>query len=258
MKPPTRKPRPKGGLVSVGFLHPGHYAACFAESLKDLLFYDAAGRQRIVSHSHGQLGKECGSAGIVDGRNALARVMCDESPADWLFMVDSDMGFDADTVERLIAAADPVERPVVGGLCFACKTDGKASNYGIRYRAQPTLYDFVDLDDKVGFVPRFAYPQNELVPVAGSGAACLLIHRSALEAVRAKYGDVWFDPVTHPKGPTTFSEDLSFCIRLAGCGLPIHVHTGIKTTHDKGFAYLDEEWYFAQEVAAGRAEPVTA
>ena len=41
------------GLISVGFLHPGHYAACFAESLQDLLFADLTGPQRIVSHDYG-------------------------------------------------------------------------------------------------------------------------------------------------------------------------------------------------------------
>lgn len=237
------------GAVSVGFLHPGHYAACFAESLQDLLFHDLAGEQRIVSHTHGKLGKECGSGAIVSGRNTLARVMCDESPAEWLFMVDSDMGFAPDTVERLIAAADPLERPVVGGLAFAHKTDGKAEFHGIRYRACPTLYDFVDLPDKVGFAPRLDYPRDVLVPVGATGGACLLIHRTVLERIRERYGDVWFDPITHPKGPTVFSEDLSFCVRVAGVGVPMFVHTGIKTTHDKGGVFLDEEFFDRQQAS---------
>ena len=239
------------GLVSVGFLHPGHYAACFAESLQDLMFVDMTGNQRVISHAFGKMGKSCGSGGIVAGRNQLAKVMCDESPAEWLFMVDSDMGFAPDTLERLIAAADPIERPVVGGLCFAHKTDGKAEFYGVRYRACPTLYDFVDLPDKVGFAPRLDYPRNELVAVSATGGACVLIHRTVLESVRAKYGDVWFDAITHPKGPTVFSEDLSFCIRVAGCGFPLYVHTGIKTTHDKGGVFLDEAFYDDQQRRRG-------
>lgn len=236
------------GLASVGYLHPGHYSACFAESLIDLMFYDASGPARIVSHAHGKLAKECGSGGIVDGRNKLASTVLDESDAEWLFMVDSDMGFSADTLERLIAAADPIERPVVGGLCFAHKTDGRADFYGIRYRACPTIYDYVELPDQVGFAPRLDYPQDELVPVAGTGGACILIHRSALEAIRNAHGDVWFDPITHPSG-TKFSEDLSFCIRLAAVDVPIYVHTGIKTTHDKGGVFLDEEFYLRQKGA---------
>lgn len=235
------------GAVTVGFLHPGHYAACFAESLQDLLFHDLAGQQRIVSHKHGKMGKECGSGGIIAGRNTIAKAFLDESEAEWLFMIDSDMGFADDTVERLITSAHRDKRPVVGGLCFAMKTDGRASFYGIRYRATPTVYEFFEDDERVGFVPMFNYPRNEMVPAAATGAACVLVHRNAIEAVRRKYGDVWFDAITHPKGPTTFSEDLSFCVRLAGCDIPMFVHTGIKTTHDKGFVYLDEEFYDCQQ-----------
>ncbi len=234
------------GRVTVGFLHPGHYAACFADSLTNLLFFDAANHQRIVSHEFGQVGIWASSAGIVSGRNSLAKATLD-SDAEWLFMVDSDMGFAHDAVERLIEAADPVERPVVGGLAFAHKGDGRKEYNGVRYKAQPTLYDFVDMDDKVGFAPRFEYPKNELVPVSGTGGAIILIHRSVLERIRDKYGEVWFEPITHPKGPTTFSEDLSFCVRVAGCDFPIFVHTGVTTTHDKGGVFLDEEFFEAQQ-----------
>lgn len=237
----------KPGAVTVGFLHPGHYAACFAESMMDLFFFDAAGEQRIVSHEFGKLAKECGSGGIVAGRNKLAKTLLDESEAEWLFMVDSDMGFAGDTVELLIAAADPVERPVVGGLCFAHKNDGRKELFGMRYVAQPTLYDFVEEDEKVGFVPRFTYEPDVMTQVGATGGACVLIHRSVFQAIRDRYGDVWFDPVVHPKGPTTFSEDLSFCVRVAGCGIPLFVHTGIRTTHDKGGVFLDAEYFALQQ-----------
>lgn len=219
------------------------------QSLQDVLLYDITGEQRIVSHPFGQLGKECGSGGIVDGRNQLARVVCDESPAEWLFMVDSDMGFAGDTVERLIAAADPTDRPVVGGLAFAHKTDGRAEFYGVKYLAQPTLYTFVDQGDKVGVIPSFTYERDALVRVDATGGACVLIHRSALERVRAEYGDAWFDPLA-VKG-TRFSEDLSFFLRLRLLDIPLYVHTGIKTTHDKGGVFLDEPYFDRQQAARG-------
>lgn len=238
--------------VTVAFLHPGDYKACFAESLKDLLLFDLAHEQRIVSHPHGQMGKQCGSAGIVDGRNKVAAAFLDETDADWLFWVDSDMGFAPNTVERLIEASGGGERKIVGGLCFAAQTNGSSSFYGIRYRTSPTIYDFVERDDKVGFAARLVYPDNEVVPVAGTGSACVLIHRQVLVDVRNTYADNWYTPVTHPQGPTTFSEDLSFCVRAAACDHSAWVHTGVKTTHDKGFCFLDEEFYFAQEVFAGR------
>lgn len=255
-------PRPKSVTapdtkVSLAWLHPGHYSACFAESVKDLMFYDAGARKRVMGHGHGTIAKECGSAGIVEGRNKVTKAFLDDTGSDWLFWIDSDMGFAPDSLDRLLAVADPVQAPVVGGLCFAAMTDGKSSFYGMRHRCAPTVYDFhtVEAENKVGFTPRFDYPPDEVVEVAGTGSAFLLIHRSVMEAIRVQCGDNWYTPVTHPMGPSTFSEDLSFCLRVAMVDRPVFVHTGVKTTHDKGFAYLDEEFYIAQEIAAGRRQP---
>ena len=236
----------KPGLVTVGFLHPGHYSSCFAESMQDVILTDIVGKQRIVSHSFGKLGKQVGSGGIVAGRNAIAKAVVEESESEWLWFIDSDMGFAGDALEQLIASAHRQSKPIMGGLAFACKTDGKASFYGIRYRATPTVYRWYEDDEQIGFVPDFQYPRDTVVECSATGAACVLIHRTVLEAVADKYGGEWFSPVTHPRG-TTFSEDLSFCIRAAACGFPIHVNTAVKTTHDKGAVFLDEEYYERQQ-----------
>jgi GT2 family glycosyltransferase len=239
------------GAVTVGFLHPGKYSACFADSLTQLLFHDASSESpRIVTHDFGQLGKNCPPTGIVDGRNQLAKVMCDNSEAEWLFMVDSDMAFEPDIVDRLIAAADRAERPVVGALAFAHKTEGAASLGGVRYRPVPTIYHWHESDDDAGFVPMLEYPRDEMVPAAATGGAAILIHRDVFETMRDKFGDVWFDPIAHPKHPTRFSEDLSFCLRLAAIDVPLWIHTGIKTGHDKGSQFLDEPMFDAHRAAA--------
>jgi hypothetical protein len=104
-----------------------------------MLLGDLIGAQRIVSHDHGQLALHTSSAGIVDGRNTLAAFMCDQSEAEWLLMVDSDMGFSGDTLEQLIAVADPTERPVVGALCFGHRKYAKSSFHGTQFIAQPTM-----------------------------------------------------------------------------------------------------------------------
>jgi hypothetical protein len=104
----------------------------------------------------------------------------------------------------------------------------------------PTCFEYVDTDDEVGFRSIVDYPRDALLPVSGTGAACLLIHRSALETLRTHGGDHWFDHVTHPGG-TVFSEDLSFCIRLAAADIPLYVDTSVRTTHDKHGVFLDED-----------------
>jgi hypothetical protein len=151
------------------------------------------------------------------------------------------MGFAADTVDRLIASADPASRPVVGGLCFSLRRDTPGEFYGQKFLVVPTVYEFIETDSAVGFRSIIDYPRDALVEVSGTGAACMVVHRSALELVRSQYGDRWFDPVVHSTGPTTFSEDLSFCVRLAAVGLPLYVDTSVRTTHDKHGVFLDED-----------------
>lgn len=116
------------------------------------------------------------------GRNEVARAFLDKSEAEWLFFIDSDMGFAPDTVDRLVASADPETRPVVGGLAFAQKSAGPGPIGARRFRANPTLYRAAEVDNRIGFVPMFDYPPDQLVEVQATGAACLLIHRTVLEA----------------------------------------------------------------------------
>lgn len=234
------------GTVSVGFLHPGRYSACFADSLEAMLFHDATHNKRIVSHPHGKISLQVGSGGIVSGRNAVTKSFLDNSDGEWLFWIDSDMGFTEDTVDRLVDSADPQERPVVGGLAFALKQDGTKPMGGIRYKAVPTLYSYVEVDGEVGFTPRFNYPRDEVVEVSATGGAIVLIHRTVLERIRGEFGDVWYEPAHHPSG-VQFSEDLSFCVRVAALDLPMFVHTGVKTTHDKDGVFLDEEFFDLQQ-----------
>jgi len=242
----------KRDRVIFGYLHPGHESHCFSASVRELLFYDAAHGQHLVSHPFGVAPKETGAAHIHAGRNELARITVEQDAADWLLMIDADMGFAPDVVERLLEAADPVNRPIVGGLAFAQKSDGPGPLYARRYRCVPTLYRMHETDDEVGFVPLFDYPRDQLVEVDATGAACVLIHRQVFESIQTTSPFRPFDQVIVPKGPTgrtEFGEDLSFCLRAkaAGEGFPIHVDTSVKTTHDKGAVFLDEETYDLQQ-----------
>ncbi|GGN40526.1 hypothetical protein FHR83_007017 [Actinoplanes campanulatus] len=243
------------GTVIVGFLDPGAWSACFGLSYRDLCLYDAASSQRIVRPGGKELRAVTGAGGIAVNRNKVARDFLDNTDGEWLWFVDSDMGFAPETVDQLVKSADPALRPVMGALCFAAlrrKPAEVRTLYAERFLIQPTVYEYVETDGEVGFRPIIDYPRDQVMPVAGTGAACLLIHRSALEVVRARYGDAWFDPIVHPTGlkgrPRTFSEDLSFCIRLQAVDLPVHVDTAVKTTHEKGFIYLDEETFEAQNL----------
>jgi GT2 family glycosyltransferase len=241
--------------VVVGFLDPDHTSTCFTLSYRDLCVRDALTAGHLYRQGGAELRALTGAGGIAVNRNKVARDFL-KTDGEWLWFIDTDMGFEDDTVERLLAAADPVARPVMGGLCFAAIRPKGIDQHPLRaqrYLIQPTVYGYVDEDGEVGFRPILDYPRDTVVECSATGAACLLIHRTALEKVQADCGEAWFDPIVHPTGlkgrPRTFSEDLSFCVRLAKVGIPVHVDTSVKTTHEKGFLYLDEETFQAQQAA---------
>lgn len=248
------------GSVVVGFLDGGSWSACFGLSYRDLLLWDVLGSQRIIRENGKELRQVCGTGGIVAGRNRVAADFLDNTDGEWLWFVDTDMGFAQDTVDQLVRYADRNHTPVLGALCFKQTRQSRGDNFAERYLIQPTVYEYVELEDEVGFRPIMDYPRDQIIRVAATGAACLLIHRRTLEKIRDRNGDVWFTEIVHPTGlkgkPRTFGEDMSFCVRCQALDIPVKVHTGVKTTHDKHGVFLDEHTFDAQQASV--REPVAA
>lgn len=222
-----------GGTVQIAYLHSGQVSHSWHLSLMNLVAYDKSVGQNVIHNA--PFAVSCsGPNSLVEGRNLAVTHFLDKTDAEWLFFVDTDMGFTPDSLEALLLAADPMKRPVVGGLCFALKHLGSDGRGGFHVRPVPTLFMFAKNDKQgFGFANRFKYPPDALVQVAGTGAAFLLIHRDVLEAIRTmEDDDRFFDFVQYGDG-TQVSEDLSFCWRLAELKIPVFVHTGVKTTHHK-------------------------
>lgn len=229
------------GLVQIAYLHPHTVSHSWHESMMRLVAHDAAHHGRVLNTA-GPYMIRCDSGGLVESRNLAVQRFLDETEHEWLWFIDTDMGFEPNTVDRLLDAADPVERPVVGALCFGLRENAYDGMGGRRAIPVPTLYTWARTPKgEFGFTNRWAYPPNTLVQVAGTGAACLLIHRTALEKIRGEHGDMWFDQVRYGDGRPV-SEDLSFCYRLNGVGVPVFVHTGVKTTHHKQIFVAEQDY----------------
>lgn len=175
-----------------------------------------------------------GAGGIAEGRNSVTRDFLANPDAAWLWMVDSDMGFAPDTLDRLLATTTGEGAGAVGALCFALRIEGSDGMGGYRWRPQPTIYGWKG----GGFVPAVNYPRDRLTRVAATGAGCLLIHRSVIE----KVGGDWWTPVRDPADGVMLGEDLSFCYRLLERGIPVMVDTSIKTTHAKIIHLSEQDW----------------
>ncbi len=245
-------PGDRDGAVVIAYVHQKDVAYSWHHSMIEMVGWDLAHEGRIMRG--GYIAMHYGTDGLADARNKTVRLFLREHLADWLFWVDTDMGFAPDTADRLLAEADPAERPVVGGLAFTQREEESDGMGGWRCRATPTVFDWTVLDDgPMGFTVRWKYPPGQLVRCAGTGSACVLIHRSVFERVEEKYGPVWYDRVPNTSTHQLVSEDLSLCLRAGALDIPVHVHTGVRTTHQKAL-WLAEDDYFGQ-VALSQLTP---
>lgn len=207
--------------------------AAFMNSMLDMFVYDFATHRRIVDGG-GKIARYS-TVNVSSGRNQIVHEFLTKTEADWLLMVDTDMVFEPDTLERLLAAADPAQVPIVGALCFG--TDN-----GTLF---PTMYELAEEGNSVGFMRWKTFPLGKLVKVSATGAAFLLMHRTALTAIGQKFDGPfpWFQETALAGGP--MGEDLTFCLRAGACGIPIHVHTGVPVGHVKP-TLLTLDKYMAQ------------
>lgn len=233
-----------GTAVAVGYVHGQQVAHSFLASLMGLVGYDAAHHGRVWRG--GYVAVRCGTNQLPAARNTMVRVFLSDREADWLLVLDTDMGFGPDTVDRLYEAADPVARPIVGALCFANRELGQDGMGGYRTVAEPTVLDWLEHEGRRGFAVRFDYPRDTVTRVAGTGMACVLMHRGVLEKIGAEYG-TWFEQARDPAAGELLGEDLSFYLRAGSLEIPVHVHTGVRTTHAKT-VWLGEPDYRLQRV----------
>jgi hypothetical protein len=237
--------------VTLAYLHSNQVTYSWHQSLMDLIGWDLTHQQRVIRG--GWLSMKAATGGVVEGRNDAVRGFLEQRDAAWLWWVDTDMGFAPDTVDRLLEAADPETRPVVGALCFAYKELGPDGMGGARCAPLPTIFDWRSDGQTSGFQGWSAYPVAQLVRCDGTGAACILVHRGVLERMAAKFGPTWYDRAPNPSGDGWISEDLSFCMRLGALGVPLHVHTGVRATHAKQ-TWVAEEDYWQWAVAPPAAQ----
>lgn len=228
VKTTAQTPKHIPGVV-LAYIHPGQVSAYFTESMLVTLLADMGRRsgRRIVN-----ILQEWSSANVSSARNTVtarfldARTGDGATVGDWLLWIDSDMQWEPEAVDLLMAAADPVERPIIGGLCF-----GMAKGQLV-----PTIYQFGhDQEDGALVTYRVEdYARDSVVQCAATGAAFVLIHRTALEAMRAaQFNEAfpWFQEVQLGHRPV--GEDIAFCLRAGQLGIPVYVHTGAKIGHHK-------------------------
>ena len=143
--------------AALGYCHPGDVRNTFFMSIIGAFAYEAG--------THGVpfliIGEACPSGDLPESRNRVTAHFLDNTDAEWLWWVDADMGFEPDTLSRLLDAADPVARPVVGALCFGLRKAGDdPALQAYTFECFPTLYAWEEHGDHVGFRVVPDYPDE--------------------------------------------------------------------------------------------------
>jgi len=231
------------GTVQIAYLYRDEVSYSWHESMWEMFAHDRAhGRhlrdRRLAIRTH--------PIRMVQSRNLVVRAFLDETDAEWLFWVDTDMGWRPDALERLLSAADPATAPMVGGLCFGLYPTGYDGMGGLRFNVTPTLFLIAKRvkDGAPVYSPMPTYPEDTVTQVHATGSAFLLVHRTVFEKVRAEHGEHWYDQIIDGDGEV-LGEDISFCLRAGALGVPMFVDTGTPTTHHK-HVWIGEDDFWQQ------------
>lgn len=202
----------------IGYCHPGTVRAEFCASLLATAMEGKTPLDSVLTLHSGP--------NISTARNKIVADFLERQRAPWLLMVDTDMVWASDALDRLIAAADPEDRPILGGLCFSQDAD----------TSYPVMYELGENDSgTLAFVRYTTWPDDACQRVSATGAAFLLMHRDALRGIEAIGKDPaapWFRE-TAVAPLALMGEDMTFCLRAGAAGIPIHVHTGVQVGHMK-------------------------
>jgi FkbM family methyltransferase len=245
---------PEQDAVVLAYVCGNEVAYSWHNSMVQLIAFDAQLHARMSDGRGGYHGMRYGTGGLIEARNQAVYDFLTEFPdAQWLFWLDTDMGFPPETLELLIGAADPVERPIVGALCFSQQEIESDGMGGRRTQPTPVIYDWITVEGQSGYAVRWDYPRDTVTRTHATGSACIVIHRGVLERIRDEFGPVWYDRVPNPSTAQLFSEDLSFCVRAGALDIPVFIDTRVKTTHLKQ-VWVSEELYTRERVALALLE----
>ena len=203
------------GRVALFNLNPGEVRHEFFLSCLNLVVQDSQTSKHI-----GGVYPRIASGNLGIHRNEAAMFFYNDLPFEWMWFVDSDIQLAASTLDKLMKVADPKTAPIVSGLYI---------NVGIDGNIVPMVYNYGKAGEQTKFYPYTpneiaSYIENEETILAdGTGAGCLLIHRSVIERMVEYFGlpmpmfgnDIAEDVVN--------GEDFTFCLRAKKLNYPIHV-----------------------------------
>jgi hypothetical protein len=143
------------------------------------------------------------------GRNDIVKSMRGE----WVFMLDADLEFDPDVLERMLHIMEKYDTPVLTGLYVHKK-----------YPHFPVLYSHNDQRGVYEIIAKWD-EGAEFFQVDAAGAGCLLIKKFVFDLIWEKLNQDPFD-VMNKNG-----EDMSFFNRLREIGVGVYCAPQVRFSH---------------------------
>lgn len=205
--------------VAIGHIHNGEVKTPFMRSIYTALQWDFSHQRHLRELISAE------SPDIIKNRNMVVRHFLTTSNA-WLWFLDSDMVFEPDTLDRLLAAAS-VSRPIMAAMAFSQIDDEVNYPVPVWYQRDPA--------GEYRYIREFG---DTPIRLAAVGMACCLIHRSVFERLAEVYGEddfTWYgrDEAVLDGKRQRLGEDFTFCYRCSRLEIPIWGHAGVRTGHIK-------------------------
>lgn len=152
---------------------------------------------------------------VYDARNKICEAAI-SGEFDYIFWLDSDMMFPANTLEHMFAVCEEENIDILTGLAFRRRPPYTPCIFKTLERDENGNIHFEGYDD---------YPDNQLFEVAGCGAACMLMKTDVLFDIAGADGKCWFNPEVGA------GEDTAFCMRARKQGARIFCDSRVKLGH---------------------------
>lgn len=225
--------------ICIGWIDGGTVHTGFAASIAQILLHRSSLIDTVVCSS---------SAYLSDNRNTMVKTFLENSSADWLLSLDSDICVTLGSIDEVIRLADKDKYPVVGGKYFLPIRDNLYVSATTWDLSNPGQYSWVmNYDQKV--------PLENLHAV---GLGYALVHRSIFENVAKMYPDnpkPWFQDEWRSDLGTWVSDDINFFEKVHKTGsVNVTLCTSATSEHIKTFR-VSEDAFLSQFQRNTHAHP---
>ena len=216
------------GTLAIGWCDNGNTDGKFTEGVVSVAL-QCSNNGINLTHSMRVQGNQIGRQ-----RQVLFDYWADQIKTDWLLWVDSDIVMDIHVLTKVWDAADKIGKPVVTGTYFISKSDE-----GSLAKPFPAL--FFDMGEHI-IQHVHPLPPDEIIKVDSAGFGFVLMHKSIVPIMRAKFPDQSMFAEQENIGDKYVGEDIVFFRKLKETGIPLYAHTGALVRHIKRFS-LDADYY---------------